>query len=240
MTLAEKVLREKVAVHEAAHAFAFVDLGLTEYMADLHLEVPETFPKAGEVPKEGIRLGHLQLAKQPSFPNGTTDPVELQEIERLCLGYLVAKPEEMRYYRETFTDWSEEQFAGQRWPSGDSDVTGAIQLAFAPRALENLASIRTFIRRMWARARAFVGVWEHWYIIQSLAVELVAQKVIPKDRALLSSRLPARLSNHHGPLPNRVVPHRCLTSIPVLPKKMTGPETGFDEVGHYSRYEPLS
>lgn len=197
MTPFQKTYREKLAVHEAAHAVALIERGLTEYMTDLRLEVPAVWPPEAAFPKEGLVTGYLQLAKQPSFPNGTTDPGDLDLIERLSLVYLAAKPAEMRYFRERFPDWSEEQFAGQRWPSGNNDVIAAIRTAAATRAGENLARIRAFIRQTWQNARAFVSVPEHWYLIGSLAAQLSDQTVMSKDLVVLTLKA-ARVQFQHS------------------------------------------
>jgi len=154
------------AIHESAHAVAFVILGLGNYVAGLSIE------------QEILTLGYLKTHPGLRFQMGTEDPSDLATIEKICMGFLVAKQAEMKWLRRQWPDADKQLFESIRWQSGVTDVEQAVEVAAQRFGSNTSAEITAYLKYIWVRAKAFVDDKEHWHVIHSLAGKLLGLRKI--------------------------------------------------------------
>jgi len=179
-TLAE----EATAIHESAHAVAFVILGLAKFV------------DAISVVADGLTLGSLKTHPGLRFPVGTQDPNDLATIEKVCMGFMVAKNAEMKYLRQQHPTADPQIFETLRWQTGVTDIEQAVETAAQRFTGNTVGEIRAFLGYIWVRAKAFVDDEEHWYVIQSIAGKLIALRKI--DGALVSRLIEGAQKEYFG------------------------------------------
>src|ERR1700722_1830830 len=109
---------------------------------------------------------------------GTEDPSDLATIEKVCMGFLVAKQAEMKWLRRQRPDADKQLFENIRWQSGVTDVEQAVEIAAQRFGSNTSAEITAYLKYIWVRAKAFVDDEEHWYVIDSLAGKLLVLRKI--------------------------------------------------------------